>query len=124
MKLDLSKYAQNENGHWVVPTREGGLAIIFTDKSPESYPLAGYYEGGVRQWCHNGFYYGDFRHSDYDLLPPEPETMDIELWLNVYGDRADLITGYDTKDLADACASHDRIACIRITRTITKGEGL
>ncbi len=124
MKLDLSKYEQNENGHWIVPTREGYDAIIFTDKSPGTYPIAGFYRGSVRQWRHNGCFYGDSRHSPADLQLPKPKTIDIELWLNVYDKNR--ISYWSNKEHAEFEGEvlPGRFACMHITRTITEGEGL
>jgi len=57
--------------------------------------------------------------------PPEPKTVEVDFWVNVYS--TDRPTEYTwlTKDGADQAVDRlGRIACINIKRTVTEGEGL
>ena len=55
-------------------------------------------------------------------LVEEPETVEIDAWLNVYPDGECVV--YSERTKADENAARNRFACIPIKRSVTKGEGL
>lgn len=68
----------------------------------------------------NGRYWRDSDHP-FDLVE-EPETVEVERWINVYSDGSVIV--FETRKEADEWGRIDRIACVHIQRTVTKGEGL
>ena len=68
--------------------------------------------------------FGALRPDEFSYPAPiyeEPKTVDIDMWVNVYLNSTPNV--YNSREMADS-RSHNRIACINIKRTVTKGEGL
>lgn len=110
----------------VVKTK-GGLDVrIYATDGGGKFPIHGAIRASesepwvLRTWT------GEGRHqltitTALDLVIG-PRTIEVDLWINVYGDRA--FCFYSTKEQADKGVLPNRFACINIKRTVTKGEGL
>ena len=72
-------------------------------------------------WFADGHMYESGQEHPFDLVE-ESETIEISLWLNVYRDGS--ASSWRTKAGANEASIGDRVACINIKRTVTKGEGL
>ncbi len=57
-----------------------------------------------------------------DLIAPWPKKVKVEWWLNVDADGASSFFG--DREIANICASEDRIACVKIDMEVEEGEGL
>jgi hypothetical protein len=114
--IDVTRVKRTRNGS---PAR-----VICSDKlSPEGSIVALVTQDereAVLTYYANGKYW---RGMDHPLdLVEEPETVEIDVWLNIYP--ACVVGVYPTKWKADHGTQPSRIACINIKRTVTKGEGL
>lgn len=52
----------------------------------------------------------------------EKPKVKVDFWVNVYPSSSS--HWYSTREVADAMAAYDRIACIHIEREVTEGEGI
>jgi len=105
-------------------TRDGRpVRILCVDGPNEKYPVVGFVDGGIQLWYANG-YFNLRAYNERDLIEA-PETIEVDVWVNVY-DKNIVSQPYDTKSYADDGVSDylKRIACINIKRTVTVGEGL
>ena len=104
-------------------TRGGHEVRIYATDGGGSYPIHGacFCEEGWRHrtWAEDGKFV-KFETSEYDLVE-EPETVEIDVWLNVREDGSSI--RWESREQADRNALN-RIACIHIKRTVQKGEGL
>jgi len=92
--------------------------------APGKFPVVGIMERDIHCWMPDGTFFSSTRKDDLDLIEA-PETIEIDVWVNVYG--IDFVSdAYLTKDAADADLHKvlKRHACINIKRTVTVGEGL
>lgn len=104
-------------------TRDGREVRIYaTDgKGPASvvHGAINYNDGWVQHtWFADGMYH--YTSSCRDLIEVKPR-IQREVWVNVYHHRHGI---FFTKETADAHASEDRIACVRLTIDCEEGEGL
>lgn len=106
-------------------TRDGSpVRVVCSDRiSPEGNIIALVTQDDreiVLTYYANGRYWRD---SDHPLdLVEEPETVEVERWINVYEDGNVIFFG--TRQEADEWWLSGRIACVHIQRTVTKGDGL
>ena len=107
-------------------TRSGHLVRIYATDGGSEYPIHGAWRDAANDfWCQESWAI-DGRHrigidQSLDLIEG-PETVEVDVWLNVYEDCELYI--YRTKKAADISASNNRFACINVKRAVTKGEGL
>ena len=103
-------------------TRGGQKVRIYCTDGGGDYPVHGATLSRGKwyavQWTGNGN--GRCADDALDLIEV-PETIEIDVWLNVFDDG--LVTQWRSKEEADKQA-FSRIACIHLQRTVTKGEGL
>jgi len=105
-------------------TRDGQEVRLLCVDAPGGFPVVGLLGETVSTWCADGSFFLSEKPENLDLIET-PETIEIDVWINVY---INSLVGdaYLTKSDADdnASAGLDRKACINIKRTVTVGEGL
>ena len=110
----------------VKTTRCGHPVRIYATDGGSEYPIHGAWRDAANDfWCQESWAI-DGRHrigidQSLDLIE-EPETVEVDVWLNVYSDGS--TNRYSFRHSADSGGTAGRIACINIKRTVTKGEGL
>lgn len=108
---------------WEVETQSGRAVRIYATDGFGAYSIHGAYRISEGDW----FLYRWDRHgrpfcgNDDMALKAKPNTIELDLWINVYPDGSG--TAYQGRDKADLRAALDRVACIHIQQ-ITEGEGL
>ena len=104
-------------------TRNGREVRIYATDGAGIRPVHGAIktdEGWVREdWSSDGGFGGNMRFSD-DLIEVRPRHKRT-VWVNVYDDTCRTA---DSKQSADAYATANRIACIKIELDFEEGEGL
>ena len=112
-------------------TRGGHEVRIYATDGNSHYPIHGAWRVDgtchwiIECWTSDGL----VRHgavSDRDLVE-EPATVEIDGWVNVRLNKRGMVSFgmlHDTPEEAHKLSDPSCIACIRIQRTITKGEGL
>ena len=107
MKIDRTKTYRTKSGQDVVIYRVCAEGV---------YPVHGAIGSASYSWTTEGhIVYGD-RTDGRDLVEVKEKRSE---WINIYPRSAG---GYNTREMANALASENRIACIRVT--YTDGEGL
>ena len=105
-------------------TRGGREVRIYATDGNGLYPIHGAVFNGdwwaVQTWTADGKVQCG-TESEGDLVE-EPQTMELDCWVNVYTDTVGV--AWETKEEADSNADSNRIACINIKQTVTEGEGL
>jgi len=105
-------------------TRDGQEVRLLCVDRGGNFPIVGIVGGELYVWSPEGKFTKLSCSSDFDLIEA-PETIEVDVWFNVYADGI-VSQPYDTKSDADDGVSDylKRIACINIKRTVTVGEGL
>lgn len=123
--LDLTK--RNADGTFQqVQTRDGRKArIICVDRKVPDYPVVALIDsndgGEIASFTITGTYVQTVTHT-LDLIPI-PTRIKRDVWINVYRSGTDYCT-HASRDLADRCASSQRLACIKVPIDCQEGEGL
>jgi hypothetical protein len=115
MAIDVTKVKRTRGGHEV---------RIYATDGKGLYPIHGAYCNGdwwvMQTWTSDGKVQCG-PEGPYDLVE-EPQTVELDLWVNVYRDGT--TTTWHSADDAEAAALRNRFACFHIKRTVTEGEGL
>lgn len=93
-------------------TRDGREVRVLCTDGPGARPVVGYVDNMplVYEWAISGKNQSRSEESIHDLINV-PETKVV--WMNCYPNQ-----GFGCKEAADACANHDREACIRVPYTV------
>ena len=106
-------------------TRCGYPVRIYATDGAGVYTVHGAYCEGedwiIRSWTDDGKYKAQ-ETSSWDLIEVKPR-IQREVWVNVY-DRHTTQFLYKTREEADERATHDRLACVKLTIDCEHGEGL
>ena len=104
-------------------TRDGREVRIYATDGMGDQPIQGAIlnKCGWRAtcWSDNGMW--AVMSSDHDLIEVRPRHKRT-VWLNVYPDKNGDFS--QLKSLADAMASEDRLACIKVDLDFCEGDGL
>lgn len=116
MSIDWNKPIRRSNSE-----AEDKYRVLCTDRKGGSpVVLLNETSGCVLSVTRDGKY--EVRPDMEPLFENIPETVEIDVWINVYAGGA--ITSYTRKTDANRMAGNDRIACINVKRTVEVGEGL
>jgi hypothetical protein len=95
-------------GQWAYRGKPTEPVTILTTQRPGSLPILTMdAQGSLRMYYADG---NNCANTNFDLVPLQTPRPPVEGWVNVdlFGARA----FYATREEADRCASHDRIACV------------
>ena len=108
-----------------ITTRDGRkVRILCTDGPDKTYPIIGIKEGDdcPVSWKVDGSACADQTNHRCDLIN-HPDKRKVEFWVNIYPDNTKNCVHY-SRNGADTCSNHGRIACLHFTREYEEGEGL
>lgn len=106
-------------------TRNGRAVRLLCIDAGDAAPVVGVLEGGaLMRWDIQGNAGPRYLNDPHDLVEVHP-VVRRELWINIYNKEGICpYWAYATKTAADAHASPDRIACVRVVIDCKEGDGL
>jgi hypothetical protein len=102
--IEAGHYPKDENGHYIVPLRNGGLAWIYSTahgRLNDRWPIAGSVcnedcvnGSELRCWAADGSLLLSGSITESDLMPPGPRKVKVKRWGGFYRSEPGTLSGF------------------------------